>query len=276
MHNQSINSLALISARYTATAVELASLMCASYIYTLCQALDLRVLQFSFFQSLEHLLYTVNKQSFGPLLCDLDFSELHLNICHRVQANWLLTANKDSEDRCTHVVESTIGVIVKSLLAATPQAKVAGEVSSAALTAIREWKGSAHKTLGETFAKVRASFYEKQDTTEFLGLGSRALYTYIREKLEVPFHRGLEDHPEPHDVYAADGSKKRTIGSNISTIYEALRTGEMHKILMECLMGGDATATTTSHVDLDERNGVGNGVASSVVPVTDIRNGRTS
>ncbi|KAL8643654.1 MAG: hypothetical protein Q9226_008209, partial [Calogaya cf. arnoldii] len=153
MHNQAINSLALISARYTATAVELASLMCASYIYTLCQALDLRVLQFSFFQSLEPLLYSVNKQSFSPLLGDLDFSELHVDIWDHVQANWLLTANKDSDDRCTHVVESTIGVIVKSFLTATPQAKVAGEVSSAALTAIREWKASAYKTIGETFAK---------------------------------------------------------------------------------------------------------------------------
>lgn len=190
-----------------------------------------------------------------------------------VQADWLLTANKDSDDGCTHVIESTIGVIVKSFLEATPEAMIPGEVSSAALKAIREWKGSAHKIVGGTFAKVRASFYEKQDTTEYLGLGSRALYTYIREKLEVPFHRGLEDHPEPHDEYAVDGSKERTIGSNISTIYQALRTGELHKILMECLMGGDSTATTTSHVDFDERNGVGNGVASSVVPVADTRNG---
>jgi phenylalanine ammonia-lyase len=44
MHNQAVNSLALISARYTLDAVELVSLMTAAFLYALCQALDLHVL----------------------------------------------------------------------------------------------------------------------------------------------------------------------------------------------------------------------------------------
>lgn len=44
MNNQAVNSLALISTRYTDSAVELVSLMCAAHLYTLCQALDLQAL----------------------------------------------------------------------------------------------------------------------------------------------------------------------------------------------------------------------------------------
>ncbi|KAL8846668.1 MAG: hypothetical protein Q9221_008254 [Calogaya cf. arnoldii] len=273
MHNQAINSLAFISARYTATAVELASLMCASYLYTVCQALDLRVLQLSYFQSLEPIMYTVNRQSFSPLLGDLDFDELHLSIWENVQVTWLLTANKDFEDRCTHVVDSTIGVIVKILLA-SPEI---GDSASAALVAITEWKTAAREAIAETYASEKARFAQKQDTAAFLGVGSRTMYTYVREELKVPFHRGLRDHPEPHAMFAADGSKKRTIGSNISIIYEALRSGAMHRPLMECLVETESTLMT-SNADIKGRNGVGNGVASATSSTTrgiEGRNGLT-
>ncbi|KAI4179028.1 MAG: hypothetical protein LQ346_007290 [Caloplaca aetnensis] len=258
MHNQAINSLAFISARYTATAVELASLMCASYLYTVCQALDLRVLQLSYFQSLEPILYTVNRQSFSPLLGDLDLDELHLSIWEHVQVTWLLTANKDFDDRCTHVVDSTMGVIVKILLA-SPEV---GDSASAALIAITEWKTAAREAIAETYASERARFFQKQDTAAFLGVGSRTMYNYVREELKVPFHRGLKDHPEPQAMFAADGSKKRTIGSNISIIYEALRSGALHRPLMECLVETESTLMT-SNADMTGWNGFGNCVVSA-------------
>lgn len=278
MHNQAINSLAFISTRYTATAVELASLMCASYVYIICQALDLRVLQLSFFQSLEPLLYAVNHQAFGPLLSDLDFDELHSSIWDHVQVTWLVTANKDCEERYMHVVDSTIGVIVKLLLATIPQARDSGVSSPAALAAITEWKTSARKTIAETFATVRTRFFEKPDTAAFLGLGSRTIYTYVREKLKVPLHRGLKDHPEPHDMFASDGSRKRTIGSNIAIIYEALRSGAMHEPLMECLLEEESSGHTISTSNFNGWKAFGNGVASTIpgtIKDQGIRNGHT-
>ncbi|KAL9628738.1 MAG: hypothetical protein Q9204_005700 [Flavoplaca sp. TL-2023a] len=79
------------------------------------------------------------------------------------------------------------------------------------------------------------------------------MYTYVREELKVPLHRGLKDHPEPHDMFAADCSRKRTIGSNISIIYEALRSGAIHKALIECLGEGE---DTLSKADRNGCNGV--------------------
>ena len=242
MHNQAINSLALISGRYTLAAVELASLMSASYIYTVCQALDLRVLQISFFQELEPALYAVSRQVFGQFLSYLDVDKLHHRVWESVQGTWLTTTNKDSEDRYDRVVDRTVGVIVQFLLA-TPEAATSS-TSRSALTTITQWKISSRKAIAETFSSVRARFFEKQDTPDFLGLGSRKIYTYVRHVLGVPLHQGLKDHPGPNDIFATDGSRKRTIGSNIAIIYEALRSGELHEPLMDCLT--DEIITTKS------------------------------
>ncbi|KAI4145645.1 MAG: hypothetical protein L6R39_003739 [Caloplaca ligustica] len=274
MHNQAINSLAFVSARYTLTAVELASLMCASYVYTVCQALDLRVLQLSFFQALEPALYTVSQQAFGHLLSDLDFDELHLSIWDHIRVTWLLTANKDSDDRYVHVVDTTIGVIVKILLATT--LADGPTVPAAALDAINTWKISSRKVIAETFTTISAAFFKKQNTVDFLGLGSRKIYRYVREKLGVPLHQGLKDHPEPSNMFAVDGSRKRTIGSNISIIYEALRSGALHEPLMECLME-ESHATRSTKAVFDGWAGFGNGMPSMISEETngnDVRNGR--
>ncbi|KAF9228403.1 phenylalanine ammonia-lyase [Gyrodon lividus] len=44
MHNQSVNSLALISARYTLSALEVSQLLAATHLFVVCQALDCRAL----------------------------------------------------------------------------------------------------------------------------------------------------------------------------------------------------------------------------------------
>ncbi|KAJ5981075.1 Phenylalanine ammonia-lyase [Penicillium waksmanii] len=48
MHNQSLNSLALIAARYESDTVELLALMSATYLYFLYQALDLHAMPLEF------------------------------------------------------------------------------------------------------------------------------------------------------------------------------------------------------------------------------------
>ncbi|KAL8708124.1 MAG: hypothetical protein Q9220_006978 [cf. Caloplaca sp. 1 TL-2023] len=118
--------------------------------------------------------------------------------------------------------------------------------------------------MAEVFEKSRSRWFEKQETANFLGSGSRIMYTFVRQTLNVPLHQGLTDHPEPQDVSTAHGSKKRTIGSNISIIYEALRSGKLHEPLMQCLETEANTARADSLTDLnfEKRNTFSNGTTS--------------
>ncbi len=139
MHNQAINSLALISARYTFQAVELSSLMSASYLYTVCQALDLRVLQVIFFQALGPALYAINCDLFGPLLSRTDLDELNSSNWDHVQSTWHQTAHEDSKDRYTHVIDATLAVVTNILLF-SPAKAIDPTASSAILKALAAWR----------------------------------------------------------------------------------------------------------------------------------------
>ncbi|KAF5870713.1 putative phenylalanine ammonia-lyase protein [Botrytis fragariae] len=79
MGNQALNSLALISARYTHTALDVLSQLAAAHLVALCQAMDLRALHLLFLQSFEPLLksaivnlLTSNKDTHNEIEVQLD------------------------------------------------------------------------------------------------------------------------------------------------------------------------------------------------------------
>ncbi|ERF71075.1 hypothetical protein EPUS_09199 [Endocarpon pusillum Z07020] len=244
MHNQAINSLALLSARYTSHAVELTSFMSASYLYTVCQALDVRVVQINFFQALEPALYTVNQRIFLPLLSDADFDELNTSVWDHVQSTWHQTADQDYQDRFTHVIDATLAVVTRILFFSTRDTGAC--ISPAVQKAVANWRSSAHSVLSETHTTIRTRFFQQQNTPEFLSHATRKMYLYVRQTLGVPIHQGLIDHPTPTADCAASGSTKKTIGSWISIIYEALRSGKLHEPLMECLIETGVVVSSAS------------------------------
>ncbi|KAL8650329.1 MAG: hypothetical protein Q9226_005190 [Calogaya cf. arnoldii] len=250
MHNQALNSLAFISTRYTLESAELVSLMSASYLYTVCQALDLRVLQNRFFEHLEPALYAINLEILGEHLSPAAMEELHINIWTHVKVTWIQTSNKDTPDRATHIINIALSILTQSLLK-NPH----GSFIEASII-IQTWKSKAIALLINTYTNTRTNFFTNQDTSDYLGYASKRMYIFVRKTLGVPFHKGLEDHPTPKEPLAADGSCKQTIGSWIGIIYESLRNGEMHESLMECLAEAGLVA----------------GVAPVEKPVSDGRN----
>ncbi|KAI4087019.1 MAG: hypothetical protein LQ344_007076 [Seirophora lacunosa] len=229
MHNQAVNSLAFISARYTLESVDLVSLMSASYLYTLCQALDLRVLQKTFLQQIEPALRNTTRATFAKYLSSAGTAELLTELWANVHEVWHTTHSKDTHDRIASIIASALATITRIVMT-DPQ----GALHEAA-PAIRLWKDQASTLLLDTYTSNHSQFFAHQTTPEYLGLASRKMYLYVRETLKVPFHRGLEDHPTPQEPTAPDGRRKRTIGSWISVIYESLRDGEMPQQLMDCL-----------------------------------------
>jgi phenylalanine ammonia-lyase len=98
------------------------------------------------------------------------------------------------------------------------------------------------KTLSETvrsfFDSTRQEMFEQhiEITTAYLGQGSAELYTFVRKDLGVPFHRGLIDDPTyvllGGPIVPYTQGQKKTIGSHISTVYEAITSGRIHTPVM--------------------------------------------
>ena len=229
MHNQAINSLALIAARYTIQAAEVTSMMCAAYLYVICQALDLRVLHRQFLEELGPVISAVTRATLGTYVASQDhIKAFSVDVWTEVSEVWWTTSALDLEARCAHATDSCTSSRFKSL--APILSSVLGAVGDI-YGPMEDWRNEMISALQEKFIDLRASFSVTPSTPEFLGQASRRMYTFVRKELKVPFHRGLVDHPSGLD----DGSEKKTIGSWISIIYEALRKWELHGPAMTCL-----------------------------------------
>src|ERR1700733_6418902 len=70
MGNQALNSLALISGRYTLDAIDVLSQMAAAHLLALCQALDIRALNHRFLETLQPQFEDLIQKIFAKLLRD--------------------------------------------------------------------------------------------------------------------------------------------------------------------------------------------------------------
>jgi phenylalanine ammonia-lyase len=232
MSNQAINSLALISARYTHKAIDLLSLISAAYLYSLCQALDLRVMQLQFLQSLQPVLQDITNEVF-PFLTKIELQTLHPKIWKSVTESFSNTANMDSSARFEQIFESTQPTIIKFFTSSLT-------IIFDFIPALCNWtKTAAEKSL-YLFTKMRKAYSEQPDASPFLGEASKRMYMLVRKELRVPFHRGLIDHPTSPLAKGATNEEfreRRTTGSRISVIYEALRSGRAYETVIHCILG---------------------------------------
>ncbi|PYI36694.1 phenylalanine ammonia-lyase [Aspergillus indologenus CBS 114.80] len=223
MRNQSVNSLALLDARYATRCVELLSMMCAAHLWIACQALDLRVLQREFFRIARPACQAsfnqvVDRDGPGKDRSREDLPHFD-HVWSFLRGAWLERSRLSLRDRCAQASQDCLGYMVVRLAGADPSVRQEGwkliQCWSDALPAILE--DSYHKAY-EDFSATTAI------TPQYLGRGTKPIYRFVREQLGVPFHRGVEDHPafvqEPGEL------GKKTIGTHISRIYAALRNDE--------------------------------------------------
>lgn len=227
MHNQAVNSLALLSARYTVQSVELLSLMVAAAIYTGCQAVDLRVLHQSFlshFAGRAEEIFTSGISTSRPEEAHKHF----LALWSKVREKWYETASLDAHERCCHTAATVAVFLVES------PPPVSLGMSTEQICGLRD--RLEHDMLA-AYQGYRERFFKQPTTAKYLGLGARALYEFVRGPLGVPMHRGLIEHPSPEDGDGnmLDGRAKKTIGSWVSIIYEAICDGRVFDSVMNCV-----------------------------------------
>ena len=225
MGNQAINSLALISARYTHTAIDCLSMICATYLYVLCQALDIRAMNLQFNAVLEKTLPSITNKVFGFVFSNVTLlNELHSLLLKDIRQQFLTTCSLDSATRFDAIALNAQAQLTSFLCNHREELPTGFE----ALSAMQSWTGEVSKTLCRLFSDNRAAYFAHPDPTPFLGSASKRMYSYVRHELNVPMHRGLADHPNKEN-------KKKTVGSNISVIYEAMRSGNLYGQVLESL-----------------------------------------
>ncbi|KAG5821128.1 hypothetical protein H9Q74_001884 [Fusarium xylarioides] len=223
MHNQSINSLALISGRYTLQAADVVTQMCAAHLFPVCQALDLRVLHITYLESLRSKLVSI-LQPFVDVFDEQVAQGIYENLHETIVKSWNASACFDVEDRCKALSKETVSVLQDHL-----------EENEMHLESTRPLQMDLEKLAHLTFTKIRSEFFVKPTTRQFLGRTSLRLYLFVREELGVPFHQGLVEHPGRGAGAKINGREKRTIGSWVSIIYTALNNDQVWGPLVDAL-----------------------------------------
>ncbi|KAJ5674492.1 L-Aspartase-like protein [Penicillium maclennaniae] len=220
MHNQAINSLAFIGCRYAGDAVEVLSLMTATYLYVLCQAVDLRVLHAEFVKTVRRKIDEATASTFSVAPARLE--TIQMTIWEDLMHHWRRYSTSDLCDRSVMTANASVGVLLDHLPAdaGIPQEGVA-----------RQWKSSVSTALQQCYEAARIEFLASPTTKSYLCTTSQKLYKFVREDLKVPPHTGIDAHPTTNRV---NSEGKECIGSQVSKVYTALREEKFRDLLLSC------------------------------------------
>ncbi|KAJ7596029.1 L-Aspartase-like protein [Mycena floridula] len=223
MHNQAVNSLALISARATVTSLDVLSMLISSYLYILCQALDLRALRKEFDAELNAIVSEELSSSFGM---DAQQDPVAAKLRMKMHETMDKTSTMDAVDQMREVADSCSTLLVDSCT--NPTSSFKGPEGFAAIPAFRKNVAlRATAALDDLRAVYLSGKRGASPASVYLGK-TRALYEYVRVTLGIKMH-GTEN----FSGFANGlGSDDVTIGQNVSKIYEAIRDGRLQKTVV--------------------------------------------
>lgn len=226
MGNQSLNSLALVSARYTHMALDVLSQLSAAFLLTLCQALDLRVLHIRFLEALEPALASITYEMFGPVLHNVD--RLHAGLWLHFERELNKTTTMDSAERFPRVIGSMQTTILAHALHSSKD-------DASLLPALRQWTERCSALALQSFRTSRDAYAANPDPIGFLGSASNRMYKFVRRELGVPFQTAYSKASNPDATWMDPSSNSATIGSLVTKIHTAIRSGALYVPVMECL-----------------------------------------
>ncbi len=228
MGNQSLNSLALLSARYTHTAINVLSQLSAAYLLTLCQALDLRVLNIRFLMDLEPKFRAYTTDCLNSYLTELD--QLHSNLWMQFKREYRKTTAVDSTQRFSLITQSLQPIIV-SHACSYPK-----KDTLLILKTIQQWAERCSGLSLQSYRSARRTYGANPDASGSLATSSRRMYKYVRETIGVPFLISVDGEEDGQGLpKRLDSLENLTIGAQVSKINSAIQNGAIYVPVMECL-----------------------------------------
>ncbi|PYH94904.1 phenylalanine ammonia-lyase [Aspergillus ellipticus CBS 707.79] len=239
MGNQALNSLALISGRYTLEAVTVLSQMVAAHLVAVCQALDLRVMNWLFMQALEQDFMRIFDESF----------KVHAvpskNLSVLVKEAWYAFSKQvgqlqsvDSGSRFHQAARAVLPIFVTAL-----------PPSDGSPNVIQSWIDTLGAQALESYRATHEAYCKSPDATPYLGQASRTMYTYVRQSLNIPFIT------EASLWRPVDATKKGetvspalpTMGDVVGIAYEAIRKGSLYTVAVECIRNVEQDTVKCPH-----------------------------
>ncbi|KAF5877979.1 putative phenylalanine ammonia-lyase protein [Botrytis fragariae] len=231
MGNQALNSLGLISSRYTLSALEVLTQLSAAHLVAICQALDLRGIQDLFFMNLRPKFESSFNQSLGKYTqerhgqCDSmetkELSELQLLLWDKLTITLNRTSNMDSITRFEHAAQSLQAAILDKL-----------EPSLNMLQALKDWTKVCSKQMIDTHNIAKRKYSESIGVAKFfLGKAGERMYCYVRNELHIPFVD--EEYLKSSEWSPDTPNSYQSIGSMVTAVYERMRSGELYSVAIE-------------------------------------------
>jgi phenylalanine ammonia-lyase len=247
MGNQALNSLALISARYTLDALAVLTQLSSAHLVALCQALDLRAMNCRYFETLEPLFHSLFASTF-TVDCFIPTTP-PTSIITLSQKCWTLftqrlsqLSTQNTSDRFTTSI-STVSSFLLPLL--TPSS----------LPLLQIWGTEGTDLTLKLFHANKDIYFASPDATPYLGAASKRMYTFVRKELNIPFignsslstPRG--ELVDGEEEYGFGGGETKRQGMNVgdlnTEVYRSQRSGALYSVVVECLkeagIGGPST-----------------------------------
>jgi phenylalanine ammonia-lyase len=226
MHNQAVNSLALISGRATIDSLDVLSQLIASYLYILCQALDLRALQNELIDGLDKIASEELSLLFGPHLTQSELGETTSQVCAALQDTLNDTSTMDAAERMVKVAASSSTVLLDVFTGPSISCSNPG----AALASIPVFRSKVAAQAESLLDELRRAYL-------FGGRGAspasphlnktRPVYEFVRLNLGIKMYGG-----ENYNSFVNGmGVDEDIVGGNVSLIHEAIRDGKMQPII---------------------------------------------
>lgn len=265
-----ISSLALISARYTLTALEVSQLLAATHLFVVCQALDARALYMDMKRLSAQVVRDVVRQEFS--LAEDVVNKIASKVLPQVYEALDRTTGMDTVPRMAKVASEAVSPLLEALsvldLSALDWSKLTAfrttlaNMLAALLTELRcayldvplsdVRSGCMESTSAPTSTTPLFNLAPRgrAPASAFLAPRTRQLYTFVREELGIGMHGkdnlrgsvyGMRGEIESEDVTAAlGGAVDTTLGDKVTLIVDAMREGRLARVLAQACAGVDA------------------------------------
>jgi phenylalanine ammonia-lyase len=239
MGNQSLNSLALISARYALDAVAVQTQLSSAHLVALCQALDLRAMQARFLSQLEPDLQSIFFRTLPASVFSLDNDDDGIMLQKKHWAKtWshvtraLSSPNSTASNTAPRFASAISGASASLLPNLNP-------ADPSALAHLQTWSAAATAWAVDAFRANRDMYFANPDATPYLGEAARTMYKFVRRELGVPFIRNDtiatprgEALEGEEAVHARPGI---SMGDVVTKVYRSQRCGVLYGVVADCI-----------------------------------------